>query len=131
VKASSPRTNPPGISVNKYLPGPRVSACGVAARGHGRFEWRCIRAARFAPTFPQCKANITLCHVYYTFCHSQASLCVSPLANSAAVPPLSRLASPVPRRSGRPGGTIHGPLETSPRPGLEETVPGCADERTA
>ncbi|MDE2975013.1 MAG: transglycosylase SLT domain-containing protein, partial [Gemmatimonadota bacterium] len=39
-----------------------------------------------------------------------AALCVAPRANSAAIPPSSRLASPAPRRSRCSGGFIHGLL---------------------
>ena len=45
-------------------------------------------------TYPHCKAHITFCHVHHTCCRSKAPLCVAPLANSAAIPPSSRLASP-------------------------------------
>ena len=70
-------------------------------------------------TRPRCKVYITLCNVCYTFCHSKAALCVAPRANSAAIPPSSRLASPgalarsrvlgrpyprTARRAWRPGG---------------------------
>ena len=69
---------------------------GIRAAMHPRWPLRFTR--------PRCKVYITLCNVCYTFCHSKAALCVAPRANSAAIPPSSRLASPAPRRSRCSGG---------------------------
>ena len=43
-------------------------------------------------TYPQCKVNITLCHVRYTLYRVKASLRVAPRANRGAIRLSSRLA---------------------------------------
>ena len=75
---------------------------GIRTATHPRWPLRFSR--------PHCKVYITLCNACYTFCHSEAALCVAPRANSAAIPPSSRLAGPAPRRSRCSGGFIHGLL---------------------
>ena len=75
---------------------------GIRTAMHPRWPLRFTR--------PHCKVYITSCNVCYTFCHFKAALCVAPRANSAAIPPSSRLASPAPRRSRCSGGFIHGLL---------------------
>ena len=57
-----------------------------------------------------------------------ASLCVAPRANSAAIPPSSRLASAAPRRSRCSGGFIHGLLVVAAC-GMATPAAGLAQER--
>ena len=85
---------------------------GLAARGHNPPGIRAeMHPGWTAPlTYPRCKANFTLCHVWYTFSVPKAALCVAPRPKSAAIGPSSRLASPAPRRSRCSRGFIRGLL---------------------
>ena len=99
----------------------RGHAWAPAARGQNPHGIRAAMHPRWPRcSCPHCKARITLCHVHYTFCHSKASLCVAPRANSSAILPSSRLASPAPRRSRCSRGFIHGLL------GIASTTPVLA-----
>ena len=87
-------------------------AATLAARGQNPPGIRTAMRPRWPLRFthPRCKVYITLCNVCYTICYSKAALCVAPRANSAAIPPSSRLASAAPRRSRCSGGFVHGLL---------------------
>jgi len=56
---------PPAFLRNNTARRGAFRPCGVAARGHGRFELRCIRSGRFAQPYRNVKTSLLLsCMVY-------------------------------------------------------------------